>query len=233
MRADRLISILMMLQMEGRMTAAELARRLEVSERTIYRDMDALSISGVPVYADPGVGGGFVLPANYKMTIGGLTTAEIQAVFMHLAGGSFEQLGIGPPLRSALLKLLHALPDQSRRDAEWIQQRIYLDPESWSQDEKTAPYLQAAQQAIWEQHAVTMTYTSREGHELCLKLKPYGLVAKAGVWFLVGETEGNVRAFRLLRIDSLEGKQEERFVRPEDFDLQVFWQEWLEKYESR
>jgi predicted DNA-binding transcriptional regulator YafY len=230
-RADRLISILMLLQMEKRMTAADLAQRLEVSERTIYRDMDALSLSGVPVYADSGVGGGFALPADYRTTIDGLTTPEIHAIFLHLAGGPSEQLGITQLLRSALLKLLQALPDQSRQDAAWIQQRIHLDSESWQQDENNAAFLQAAQHAIWEQHPAIITYTNRASEDMLMELKPYGLVAKAGIWFLIGEVDTQVQAFRLSRIRSFQEKKEQ-FTRPAGFDLQTFWREWVIRYEA-
>lgn len=232
MRADRLISILMLLQLDGKKTAAELAERLEVSERTIYRDIDALSLSGVPVYADSGAGGGFSLPPNYKSPIDGLTTPEIQALFLYAAEGSMDQLGIGSALRSALLKLMQALPEQSREDAVWIQQRIHIDPDSWQQEEKALPYFAEIQQSIKEQCVIEMNYRSRDGSELNLAIRPYGLVAKAGIWFLVGEGDHVVHALRLSRIQTL-SKTEERFDRPESFDLQAFWKEWVSRYEAR
>jgi Predicted transcriptional regulator len=232
MRADRLISILMLLQLEGKKTAAELARRLEVSERTIYRDMDALSLSGVPVYADSGAGGGFALPPNYKSPMDGLTTPEIQALFLYAAEGSMDQLGIGAALRSALLKLMQALPVQSREDAAWIQQRIHFDPDSWQQGEKALPYFAAAQEAIWQQCTVEISYRSREGTEMNLTVKPYGLVAKAGIWFLISEGASGIHAYRLSRIQAL-SVTEERFERPEHFDLQAFWKLWVLHYEAR
>ncbi|WP_127496450.1 helix-turn-helix transcriptional regulator [Paenibacillus glycanilyticus] len=232
MRADRLISILMLLQLEGKKTAAELAERLEVSERTIYRDMDALSLSGVPVYADPGAGGGFSLPPNYKSPIDGLTTPEIQALFLYAAEGSLDQLGIGSALRSALLKLMQALPEQSREDAVWIRQRIHIDPDSWQQEEKALPHFAAVQESIMQHYAVKISYRSRDGAEKSPAVKPYGLVAKAGIWFLVGESNQGMQAYRLSRIQDLTVTGE-RFERPESFDLQAFWKEWVIRYEAR
>jgi predicted DNA-binding transcriptional regulator YafY len=232
MRADRLISILMLLQLDGKKTAAELAQQLEVSERTIYRDMDALSLSGVPIYADSGAGGGYALPPNYKSQLDGLTTPEIQALFLYAAEGSMDQLGIGSALRSALLKLMQALPAKSREDAAWIQQRVHFDPDSWQQGEKTIPYFAAAQQAIWEQRIVQICYRSRNDEELSSAVKPYGLVAKAGIWFLVGEGQSSIQAYRLSRIQSLT-IADEQFERPEGFDLQQFWKQWIIRYEAR
>ncbi|ACT04604.1 helix-turn-helix transcriptional regulator [Paenibacillus sp. JDR-2] len=232
MRADRLISILMLLQLEGKKTAAELAERLEVSERTIYRDMDALSLSGVPVYADSGAGGGFSLPPNYKSPIDGLTTPEIQALFLYAAEGSTDQLGIVSALRSALLKLMQALPEQSREDAAWIRQRIHIDPDSWQREEKALPHFAAVQESIMQHYAVEISYRSRDGAEKSLTVKPYGLVAKAGIWFLIGEGDQGVQAYRLSRIQGLK-ITEEKFERPESFDLQGFWKEWVTRYEAR
>ncbi|WP_165279958.1 helix-turn-helix transcriptional regulator [Paenibacillus protaetiae] len=232
MRADRLISIVMLLQTDGKMTASELAKRLEVSERTIYRDMDALSLAGIPVYADAGVHGGFALPDHYKSPFHALTTDEIQSLFVHATGSVYEQLGIGGAFRSALQKLMLALPEQERKAAAWLQERIHLDTDSWREGDKEAPNLKLAQQAIWEQRAVTMAYTSRSGVGGTFELKPYGLVAKGGIWFLIGETEEKVQAFRLSRIEELE-LSGTYFDRPERFDLQAFWKQWVERFELR
>lgn len=231
MRADRLITILMYLQTEGRMTAAELARRLEVSERTIYRDMDALSASGVPIYADSGAGGGFSLPPDYRTKVDGLTAQEIHALFLNMSNRAFQQLGIGQSLRSALLKLLNALPGPNRQNADWIQNRVYLDTDAWYRFKEHVPYIQAAQQAIWEEKEVVMTYATQTDGEILMRLKPYGLVAKAGIWFIVGEAESQTQAYRLSRIRSFQ-ILEDRFSRPEQFDLQSFWHGWVARFES-
>jgi predicted DNA-binding transcriptional regulator YafY len=232
MRADRLIAILMLLQTEGRITAKELARRLEVSERTIYRDIDALSASGVPVYADSGAGGGFSLPPDYRTKVDGLTAPEIHALFLHIADRPFQQLGMSQPLRSAMLKLLNSLSSQHRQNAEWIRNRVYLDTDTWRPHKENAAYIQEAQQAIWEQRQAVMTYSNRTGEQYVMTVKPYGLVAKAGIWFLVGGAGEQTQAFRLSRIRSFQ-LTEERFSRPEGFDLQSFWQEWVAHLESK
>ncbi|TCM97037.1 WYL domain-containing protein [Paenibacillus sp. BK033] len=189
-------------------------------------------MSGIPVYADPGAGGGFSLPPNYKSPIGGLTTPEIQALFLYAAEGSLDQLGIGSALRSALLKLMQALPEQSRKDAYWIQQRIHIDPDSWQQEEKALPHFAAVQDSIMKLCEVQISYRNRAGLEKSLIVKPYGLVAKAGIWFLVGEGDQGAQAYRLSRIQDVK-VTEGKFERPESFDLQAFWKEWVIRYEAR
>lgn len=233
MRADRLISILMLLQTEGRLTAKELARRLEVSERTIYRDMDALSTAGVPLYADPGNGGGFALPPEYRTKADGLTTSEVQALFVHSAD-QLNELGIGASLRSGLLKLLNALPSCHRVDAEWIRNRVHLDSDAWTPQNTQSGYLQMAQQAVWEQRRMELSYTSRGGVRVDTLIEPLGLVAKAGIWFLVGASaeEGWIGSFRIMRIELLR-LTDHYFDRPENFDLARYWQTWVERYRLR
>ncbi|WP_249865489.1 helix-turn-helix transcriptional regulator [Paenibacillus konkukensis] len=231
MRADRLISLIMHLQLEGRMTAKELARRLEVSERTIYRDIEALSAAGVPVYTDSGAGGGISLPKEYRTRLDGLTTPEIHALFVHLAGEPLRQLGIGSALQTALLKLLNALPSESRLDAEWIQNRIFLDTESWRSHPEDEAFLTAAQQAVWEEKRVRMLYVNRSGEAVAAMIDPYGLVAKAGVWFIVAGLNGRITALRLSGIRSFE-RTEEGFVRPDGFKLSVFWPQWVADWEA-
>lgn len=230
MRADRLISILMYLQSEGRLTARELAGRLEVSERTIYRDVDALSAAGVPIYTDPGNGGGISLPPEYRIKADGLTTPEVQALFLQ-AGQQADHLGIGPALRSGLLKLLNALPSRHRTEVEWIRERVYLDTDSWTPQQMSPDILGLAQQAVWETRAVTLIYTDRNGRSLDDRVEPYGLVAKAGIWFLVGSWQGRIRAFRVARIASLR-LLEERFERPPGFQLAEYWRAWMRKYRN-
>src|SRR5512136_1200151 len=150
MRADRLLSLLMLLQTRGRMTAQALARELEVSERTIYRDIDALSATGVPVYADRGPNGGCSLLDNYRTTLTGLTPDEVRALFMISIPAPLDALGVSPELKTARLKLLAALPGARRQDERLARERIYLDSTWWSLPDEPAPHLQALHQAVWQ-----------------------------------------------------------------------------------
>src|SRR5512147_2861952 len=150
MRADRLLSLLMLLQARGRMTAQELARELEVSERTIYRDINALSASGVPVYAESGPGGGCALLDSYRTNLTGLTADEARALFMLSIPAPLDQLGVGQELRAALLKLSAALPSSRRPDEERARQRIHIDSLAWFQGEDPVPHLHTLQQAVWQ-----------------------------------------------------------------------------------
>ncbi len=157
MRADRLISILMLLQSRGRMTARELAEELEVSERTIYRDVEALSGSGVPMYAEHGPGGGLALLDSYRTNLTGLNEDELRALFMMFSGpGALDKLGVHQDLKSALLKLSAALPGASRTDEEEVRNRFYLDWSWWFHHQEPVPHLAALQQALWEQHKVRL-----------------------------------------------------------------------------
>lgn len=142
MRADRLLSLLMLLQIRGRMTARELAKELEVSERTIYRDIDALSIAGVPVYGEPGPEGGYALVDSYRTNLTGLTEGEVRALFMLSIPAPLADLGVSHELRAALPKLSAALPNARRRDEERVRQRFHLDSTWWRQGEERVPHLQ-------------------------------------------------------------------------------------------
>ncbi|REE88951.1 putative DNA-binding transcriptional regulator YafY [Paenibacillus taihuensis] len=240
MRADRLIMMTLLLQTEGRLTAKELAKRLEVSERTIYRDIDALSAAGIPVYAEPGNGGGISLPPEYRTRADDLTSSEVQALFVQHASQTMEQLGIGSSFRSGLLKIMNALPTRHKVDAEWIRDRVFLDTEAWRPRDPQVDFLQLVQQAVWEQRAALLVYQSKDGALFEARVEPHGLVAKGGIWFMVasvgaevGESEVNRRMlpFRLTRIQSFT-LLEERFDRQTEFDLVQFWRKWVERFQS-
>src|SRR5262252_7586024 len=141
MRADRLLSILLLLQVHRRITAGELARRLEVSERTIHRDMEALGTAGVPVVAERGIGGGWSLMGEYRTNLTGLNEAEIQALFLTRSPRVLEDLGLGKAAEAAFIKLFAAVPAAMRRDAESASRRIYVDGAGWNQNEETVPFL--------------------------------------------------------------------------------------------
>lgn len=231
MRADRLLTILMLLQARGRMTAQQLAAEMEVSERTIYRDLDALSAAGVPVYAERGPGGGCALLDSYRADLTGLTEAEVQALFMLSIPGPLADLGVSQQLKAALLKLTAALPAGQRRDVEHVRQRIYLDTSNWFQTPEPAPHLRMIQEAVWQDRRLDLTYRRGDGTSGAARLAPYGLVAKVGIWYLVAAQERQMRVHRVSRIRSAV-LTDETFHRPAGFDLAAFWRDWCAEFEA-
>jgi predicted DNA-binding transcriptional regulator YafY len=231
MRADRLLSILMLLQARGRMTAGELAGELEVSERTIYRDLDALSAAGVPVYAERGPGGGCALLDSYRTTLTGLTQDEVRALFMLSIPAPLAELGVDQELKMALLKLSAALPATRRHDEERARQRIHLDSSGWFETREPVPHLQTLQRAVWEDRKLHLAYRLRFEAQAEWLVAPYGLVAKANVWHLVCARGGHLRVYRVSQV--LEAAiSDESFERPADFDLAAFWQAWCAEVEE-
>jgi predicted DNA-binding transcriptional regulator YafY len=229
MRADRLLSILLFLQTRERITALELSQKLEVSERTIYRDLDALSAAGIPVFAERGPGGGLALTEEYRTNLTGLTESEVKSLFLAFAPSSLADLGMEKHMEGALLKLLAGLPSAQRRNAELARRRIYLDAASWNRPEEYVPYIGAIQKALWEERRLKISY-SRSDYETVERLvEPYGLVAKATVWYLVAAAEGEERVFRVSRIKELE-ILDEHFNFPENFDLPAYWQQWVRSF---
>lgn len=232
MRADRLIALLMILQARGRVTAQALAQELEVSERTIYRDLEALGVAGVPVIAERGPGGGCSLLENYRTSLTGLTEPEARALFMLHVPQPLTTLGVNRDLQSALRKLSASLPEARRGAAAASHQRIYLDSTGWHQPERPTPHLQALYAAVWEEHALRLTV--RVGPPIdgpvTFDVAPYGLVAKASAWYLVGAREGRVRAYAVCDVIAVE-ELPTPFVRPPGFDLERFWQAWCGEIE--
>lgn len=233
MRADRLISLLMLLQTNGRMTAEELAARLEVSPRTIYRDLDALSSSGVPVYAERGPNGGCMLMESYRTNLTGLNEKEVQALFMFTVPGLLADLGADKASEAAMLKLMASLPAPFQKDAAFVQQRLHLDPAAWFAPEEDVPFLGLLQTAVWENKRVRMQYRRGDGQWVKRLIDPYGLVAKASVWYFVGNVYGNrIQAYRVSRIMEAE-LTGSTFDRPAEFDLARYWQDWRDDFEAR
>lgn len=232
MRADRLVSVLMLLQARGRMTARALAHELEVSERTIYRDLDALSAAGIPVFAERGPGGGCALVEGYRTTLTGLTQNEVRALFMLASPASLAELGMSQSLRSAFQKLAAALPAARRHEEEHVRQRIYLDPEGGPAHEGPVPYLRMAHQAVWESRRLHLVYRLPFDSRVEWLLDPYGLVARAGAWHLVAAKENTVRVLRMSQVVGAR-LSNEAFERPEAFDLAGFWRTWCAGEEDR
>src|SRR5512142_69624 len=232
MRADRLLSLLMLIQARGQMTAQELAEELEVSERTIYRDVTALSASGVPVYASRGPGGGVRLIEEYRTTLTGLTPDETRALFMMSIPTPLIQLGMDEKFKGALLKLSASLPERHRADESRTRQRILLDSSWWFQAEQQVPCLQTIQQALWQDRClrikVRWEFFNTEFEQ---DAEPYGLVAKANIWYLVYGCGGTPKVTRVSQIVEAE-LTPEGFTRPPGFQLEAFWQDWCREYES-
>jgi predicted DNA-binding transcriptional regulator YafY len=226
MRADRLLSMLMILQSRGQVTAERLAEELEVSVRTIYRDMDALSAAGVPVYADRGPGGGVALLESYRTTLTGLSNVETRALFMLSIPAPLARLGVTQDLKAALLKLTAALPSSRSQEAERTRQRIFLDPIAGYEPEEPLPHLQTIHQAVWQEQKLHLKYRLIFQTDLERLVEPYGLVAKGSVWHLVYRCEDG--GWRVLPVAQVQEARlaEDRFERLPSFDLSSFWNDW-------
>jgi predicted DNA-binding transcriptional regulator YafY len=213
------------------MTALDLALELEVSERTIYRDVEALSTAGVPVYAERGPGGGIALLEAYRTNLTGLTGEETRALFMLSIPTPLLQLGVGPELKAAMLKLSAALPEARRGEQQAARQRIHLDARWWGQAEGPGPHLGTAQRALWDDRRLRIVTRMYFGTEVEQVVEPLGLVAKAGEWYLVTRVGGGARVFRVRDLLSAEDLGE-RFERPADFDLAGFWEGYARGVEA-
>lgn len=231
MRADRLLSILLLLQMHRRLTAGDLARRLAVSERTILRDMDALSVAGVPVAAARGSGGGWSLLNDYRTDLTGLTAAELQTLFLPAPPHLLTDLGLRQAAEAALIKLLAALPALARHAAEFARQRIHVDAAGWYQSEESVPCLSTLQEAIWRERKLCLTYQRGDGTVERL-VDPLGLVAKGRVWYLVAAVDGAARTYRVSRVQAF-AVSDEPCTRPENFDLATYWEQASANFKAK
>ena len=224
MRADRLLSIMLLLQVHQRVTARELAQRLEVSERTIHRDMEALSMAGVPVFAERGASGGWALVEEYRTNLTGLNKSEIQALFLTKPSRLLSDLGLDKASDGAFIKLLAALPAMYRSDAEYARQRIYVDTAGWIRSEEAIPFLPMLQAAVWQERRLRITYDRGDCDAVERTVDPLGLVAKGSVWYLVAAVDGQVRSYRISRVRDAE-VIDEPCVRPKGFDLAAYWEQ--------
>ena len=219
MRADRLVAALLVLQAKGRVTAAELAEELEVSERTARRDLEGLSLAGVPVYSQPGRGGGWELIGGARTDLSGLTADEARALFL-LAGPAAAAT---PEIRAALRKLVRALPATFRAHAEAAAGAVVRDSAGWDHLEPAGPlHLDALQRAVIDGVQVVLGYRRRDGEISERTVHPLGLVVKSGTWYLVGDTAAGQRTFRVSRVRSVT-PTDRPLVRPEGFDLAEAW----------
>ena len=230
MRASRLVSIMIMLQVRGQMTAEELAAEFEVSVRTVYRDIDALSAVGVPVFADRGPGGGFQLLKEFRTPLTGLVADEAEAVLMAGLPGPAASLGIGPAAQRAAGKVLAALPPRQRADAGRVAARFHIDPLPWYHAEVPVTDLPDLARAVLDERVVEMTYESWKATRRW-RVEPLGLVLKGGVWYLVAAAAGAIRVFRASSILSA-AVTDDSFDRPAVFDLGAWWAAHTAEFEA-
>ncbi len=229
MRADRLVATLLLLQARGRVTAADVAAELEVSPRTARRDLEALSMAGIPVYSQAGRGGGWQLLGGGRTDLSGLSAAEARTLFL-VTGPSAAAT---PAAKSALRKLVRALPETFRADAEAAAAAAVLDPSGWGGlAPSDSPYLEELQRAVVENVQVRLAYRSQTGAESERIVHPLGLVAKGGIWYLIADTEAGRRTFRVSRIRSVT-LTDLAAVRPEGFDLAEAWRAIAANVEER
>ncbi|MEU8851595.1 YafY family protein [Streptomyces sp. NPDC048564] len=230
MRAARLIKMVLLLQSRPAMTAAELARELEVSERTVTRDAQALSEAGVPVYADRGRAGGYRLIGGYRTRLTGLGRSEAEALFLSGVPGALREMGLEDAASAATLKVSAALMPSLRDASRSAAQRFHLDAPNWFKEPKTPELLPVVADAVWDDRRIVARYRRGES-EVGRELEPYGLVLKAGVWYLCARVAGH-GSYRVYRIDRFTAadRGEERFERDGEFDLPGFWEERAEQF---
>ncbi|GIH81551.1 transcriptional regulator [Planobispora longispora] len=219
------------------MTATEIAQELEVSVRTVYRDVEALSSAGVPVYADRGPAGGYQLLDGYRTRLNGLTAEEASSLFLAGLPGPAAELGLKEVAANAELKLLAALPPEPRSHAARMRERFHLDVPGWYRRSDEVPFLAEAAEAVWEQRPLRMTYRRWGPKDVERVVHPYGLVLKGGSWYMVASATGEggggaPRTYRVARIVTAE-LAEGRFDRPDDFDLADFWEKYTVEFRER
>ncbi len=233
MQASRLLSILMLLQSRGRLTAAELARATEVSTRTILRDIDQLSAAGVPLWGERGRAGGFQLRPGWSTQLTGMTQPEAGALLLAGLPGPATELGLGAAAASARLKLVASLPAEWREQAQRVGERLHIDPLDWYRAPDTPQGLREVAEAVWNGRRVTLSYESWRGVSQ-RELEPLGLVLKAGAWYVAARQAGEleVRTYRLASIVTL-GSIGKAFRRPRGFDLESWWHQASARFEAQ
>ncbi|GLZ80592.1 transcriptional regulator [Actinorhabdospora filicis] len=234
MRASRLLSLLLLLQNRGRMSAPALAAELEVSVRTVYRDVNALAAAGVPIYGEHGPLGGYQLLDGYRTRLTGLTEQEAEALFLSGAGNTAQDLGLGANLAAAELKLTAALPTSYREASSRIRERFHLDPRGWFRDPDVVPHLTTVADAVWRAKRVRVRYRRWDPTPATVSrtLDPLGLVLKGGTWYFVAAKGPGTRTYRVASIVSVKVLDEDA-ARPADFDLAGHWERGVAEYEAR
>lgn len=229
MRADRLLAIMLLLQTRGKMTAQSLANKLEVSRRTILRDIDALAVAGIPIYAEGGHGGGIALDEQYRTTLAGMQANEVQTLFVGNNTQLLGEIGLGAAADRTMLKLQAILPAAHQPSVEHLRQRILIDPVWWWRDAQPLPFWEQLQQAVYEDRCIRGVYEHQTGEVVKRVLNPYSLVAKSSVWYLVAEHTGVLRTYRVVRFRQIT-LLTTHFQRREGFDLRTYWHEQLRHF---
>jgi predicted DNA-binding transcriptional regulator YafY len=233
MRADRLLAVLLLLQGRGRMSARALAQRLEVSPRTVTRDMEALSMAGVPVYAERGRNGGWALSDSYRTDLTGLSESELRSLVLATAPPVLADLGLGDAVERALLKVLAALPEARRREAETARGYLHVDSTGWRNPSEAAPFLPLLEEALRRGRRVRLSYERAfDQTRVERTADPLGLVAKGSVWYLVALVDGRTRTYRASRIRELT-ILDEAADRPDGFDLAATWRTSRDEFRAQ
>lgn len=228
MKASRLLSILMTLQARGHRTADQLAEELEVSTRTIHRDVDELSAAGVPIYAERGRQGGFRLLDGYQTRLTGLDADEASVLMLSGIGAALDDLGLTDALSQTERKLMAALPEPARIKAGLVANRFHLDPFSWYRQKEEAPFATQIAKAVWSDQRILIEYESWKG-PIARELDAVAIVLKAGDWYLIGRAQ-TMRVYKVANIQSLT-VLDSRFERSTDFDVSQFWGDWITSFE--
>ncbi len=228
MKAERLMNILLLLQAKGRVTTSRLAKRMEVSTRTIHRDMEALAASGVPVYAERGKEGGWFLSEGYRTDLTGMKAEELRALSLVYTTSALNDTGMGSSFESAFLKLLASVPAAYRKEVESIRERVHIDATGWPQKIHSTPLLPLLLHAAEKNESLLVDY-DKQGTLMQRTVDPLGLVAKGTIWYLVTRERGRFRTFR---VTNLRGARRtgSKFERPESFQLQNYWNEWWDSF---
>jgi predicted DNA-binding transcriptional regulator YafY len=247
MRASRLLSVVLLLQDRGRLTAQQIADELDVSVRTVYRDIEALGTAGVPVYGELGANGGYQLVDGYRTRLTGLTPQEAGTIFLAGVPDAAAELGLGAVLTTAELKLRAALPARLSRHVDEVRDRFHLDAAGWFRETETHPYLADLASAVWNRRRARMRYLRwRQPREVERDIEPLGIVLKAGVWYFLARVDASgtgieasvtgidkeIRTYRVATILDLT-VLDETFERPDGFDLAAVWAEWAADFERR
>lgn len=231
MRADRLISILLLLQNRGKMTTKELAKELEVTERTIHRDMDALSTAGIPIVAERGKMGGWTLLDQYRTNLTGLKYDEMLSLLISPSVQLLSDLGLAKEWHDARQKMVAALPNTFRQGSLDVWNRIHIDTTAWKQPAEKLVSFKIIQEAIWKEKVLHIQYERADGKVVFRMVNPLGLVAKGSTWYLIASSDEKIRNYRASRLLSLM-MTEEAFTRPIDFNLEKYWLESTQTFIS-